>query len=46
MEKTLKEFMSESKNVSRWTILIVGMMGMFAGAILMYIFMLAGLAFS
>ena len=43
MEKTLKEFLSERKLISRWVILSVGLVGAFAGAILMFMVSLFGI---
>jgi hypothetical protein len=40
---TLKNYMNESKLVSRTMILVVGLIGMFAGAILMFMFAIAGM---
>ena len=40
---TFKEFMTEHKLISRWIILLTGMIGAFAGAVLMFIFVLMGL---
>lgn len=38
-----KEFMAEEKPVNRWLILLVGLIGAFAGAILMFMFALLGM---
>ena len=43
MTKSLTEYMEEKKLVNRWLILSVALVGAFAGAVLMFIFMIAGL---
>jgi len=41
---TLKEYMDEKKEISRWMVSIVFLIGMFAGICLMFMFALAGIA--
>ena len=38
------EFMSERKAINRWMVLIIGLVGAFAGCVLTIIFMLIALA--
>ena len=40
---SLKEYMTEHKLISRWVILLSAMTGAFAGAIIMFIFVMFGL---
>lgn len=41
---SFKDFMSEKREVDRWLILTVGLVGGFAGAVLMFMFMMLGFA--
>ncbi len=43
MGETLKHFLNEKKLVSRWVILVVALIGGFAGAILMFMVALMGI---
>lgn len=40
---SLREYMNEEKLVNRWIVLIIGLVGVFIGAILMYMIALLGL---
>ena len=40
---SIKEFMSEKKLIDRWAVIVIAMTGAFAGAILMFMVMLAGI---
>jgi len=43
MKQSFKEFMSEKKLVDRWMILMSMLVGIFAGAVLMFLFIMLGL---
>jgi len=43
MEKTLKDFLAERKIISRWIILVAGLLGAFFGALLMFLISLLGI---
>jgi len=43
MEKTLKEFLTEKKLISRWMIFVAAMNDVFAGMLLMFIMALLGI---
>jgi hypothetical protein len=42
-KKGFMEFMNEQKNVSRWFVLRVGLLGMLAGVLLAVVFSIGGL---